>query len=106
MKRVNDKCLRVLRIQNKDYSLRATEHGLERMLQRKVSEEMVISGILSLGSEKLLQLKTEGKKTMIIDQINKITIVLDFKGNIFKILTVMNNVNVFIKNGQKVERVI
>lgn len=106
MKRVNDKCLKVLRIENKDYSLRATEHGLERMLQRKVSEEMVISGILSLGSEKLLQLKKEGKKTMIIDQINKITIVLDFKGNIFKIVTVMNNVNVFIKNGQKVERVI
>lgn len=106
MKRLDGKCLTVVKINNNNYSIRATEHGLERMLQRKVSEEMVINGVLSLGKEKLLELKYEGKKTMIIDQINKITIVLDFKKNTFKIVTVINNINVFIKEGQKVERVI
>ena len=106
MTRANDQCLLVLKVKNVRCSIRATEHGLERMLQRKINQEMVINGIVSLGEEKLSQLKKEGKKTMIIDQKNKITIIIDFKKNIIKVVTVINNVNVLIKNDHNIERII
>ena len=106
-KRLKDQCLMVIKVNKQCCSIRATFHALERMEQRAVSSETVKAVILSLEQQgKLSKLLDEKKKTMIIDKINKVTVVLDFKQNVIKIVTVINDINVFIKDNQKIERII
>ena len=53
------KSIAQIKINYTTYSLRATDHGLERMKQRKISEYVVTGDVLSLGKDRLLELQKQ-----------------------------------------------
>lgn len=98
------KSIAQIKINYTTYSLRATDHGLERMKQRKISEYVVTGDVLSLGKDRLLELQKQDKDIALIDTLHNIAIILQFQGNIIKILTVINSSDIYIKRTTVVER--
>lgn len=98
------KSIAQIKINYTTYSLRATDHGLERMKQRKISEYVVTGDILSLGKDRLLELQKQDKDIALIDTLRNIAIILQFQGNIIKVLTVINSSDIYVKGTTVIEK--
>lgn len=101
MKRTNTKprCLAQIRIEKEIYSVRATGHAIDRMAERKVDEWIVGGDVLALGKERLLNFKRANKDIALIDTKRNITIIMNFKRNTIKILTVIDKADVYVLDG-------
>ena len=101
MKRTDtkSKCLAQIKIEKEIYSIRATGHAIDRMIERRVDEWVVSGDILALGKERLLNFKEANKDIALIDTKRDITIIMNFKKNTIKILTVIDKSDVYVLNG-------
>jgi len=100
-----DKQIAKLKIKNQDYSIRATEHSLLRMKQRKVDEFVVSGTVLSLGHQRLLSNQESGKDIAIIDKVKGIAVIATFKRNTIKIITVIDKEDIWVKDGTTIENI-
>jgi hypothetical protein len=100
-----DKLLAQIKINNRDYSIRATDHCLQRMAERKIDEYVVSGNVLALGETKLLKLQEAQEEAIIIDKKTNTSIVVAFIRNTVKIITVIDKANVFVKDGTRIERI-
>ncbi len=99
-----DKQIAQLRIANRDYSIRATTHALERMEERQVDEEIITADILALGKDRIKELQEANEEAAIIDEDSNITLIVGFKKNTMRIITVIDKTNIWTKQGTKVEK--
>lgn len=101
----NGKSLALLTIEGKDYSIRASEHALQRMEERQVDSYVVAGNVMALGAERLQELQRKQEEAMIIDEENEVAVVIAFKGNRIMLVTVLNKANCYVKKGTRIERV-
>lgn len=101
-KKMKDKSLGQIKIEKQDYSVRATVHSLERMAQRNIDEYVVVGNVLALGKERLLKLQEAQEEAIIIDELTNTSIVIAFKKNTIKVVTVIDKSNVFVKSNTRV----
>ena len=101
MKRTNtkSKSLAQIKIENETYSIRATGHAVDRMIERKVDKWVVSGDVLALGKERLLSYTKLTKDVALIDSKRGITIILGFRKNTIYILTVIDKSDVYILDG-------
>ena len=100
-----DKQIAKLRIENQDYSIRATSHSLIRMEQRGIDEYVVSGNVLSLGQAKLLEYKENGRDIAIIDKVKKVAVIATFKKNTIIIITVIDKKDIWVKDGTTIENI-
>lgn len=98
------KSIAQIKINYTTYSLRATDHGLMRMKQWKISEYVVTGDVLSLGKDRLLELQKQDKDIALIDTLRNIAIILQFQRNIIKVLTVINKADIYVKGTTVIEK--
>jgi hypothetical protein len=102
---MKDKLLAQIKINNQQYSIRATVHALQRMAERKVDEYVVTGNVLALGEKRLLALQEEQTDAIVIDKVSNTSTVITFNKNTIKIVTVIDKANVFVKSNTKIERI-
>ena len=102
MKRNKDKHLATVAIEGNTFSIRASVHALERMSERKIDEYVVTGNVLALG-KKLVELKEANTEVIIIDEETNSSVVIGFKKNTIKVITVIDKSNVFVKTGTHIE---
>jgi len=102
MAKKKDKGLAQVNIEGRRYGIRATYHALERMEERKIEAETVVGNILLLGKEKIKELQELEQEIIIIDEDTNTSLVIGFKQNKIKVITVINKSNVFVKKGTKI----
>jgi len=103
--KTKSKSIAQLKIENQDYSIRATIHAQERMEERNIDKHQAVSIILALGEKRITDLQKENEEAIIIDRERDAAIVIGFKGNKIQIITVIDKANVFIKEGTRVEQI-
>lgn len=97
------KRIATINIKGQEISIRASEHSLERMNQRGISEFVIAGNIIALG-DRLTEIRNTNEEGIIIDQENKIAVVFGFKAgapNTCFIITCIAKTHVFIKTGTK-----
>lgn len=106
MKRTNtkSKSLAQITIENETYSIRATGHAVDRMIERKVDKWVVSGDVLALGKERLLSYTKLTKDVALIDGKRGITIILGFRKNTIYILTVIDKSDVYILDNTMIKR--
>ena len=87
------------------YSVRATIHAQERMEQRGVEEFAVVGNVLALGKNRMIDLQARQDEAIIIDEKNEISIVVGFKKNTLKIITVIGTKDIWNNRGTKIENI-
>lgn len=100
------KAIATFTIDQQTHSVRATGHALQRMEERKVSAETALSAILALQMDKVNRYKETQEDVAIIDKQNDCTIIVSFNSNKIEIITVIDNSNVWLKDGTKIERLV
>lgn len=86
-------------IQNKTYSIRLTNHAELRLKQRNVDLYQTIGSILSLGENKIKSYSGSNKDIFIMDKENGFSIVCNIEARTITIVTVIDKVDCYIKNG-------
>ncbi len=99
------KALATVQIEGTTYSIRATEHALERMEQRDVDGYVVTGNILALGPERLQKLQEANEEAIIIDKQKDVSVVIGFKGNRIQVVTVIDKANCFVKDGTSIQTI-
>ena len=102
---MKDKLLAQIKIDGKSYSIRATVHALERMDQRSIDEYVVTGNVLALGNQRLVELQEMQEDAIIIDENTNTSVVITFKKNTIKVVTVINKANVFVKKNTTIEKI-
>ena len=100
------KAIATFTVKKETHSVRATAHALQRMEEREVSPETVLSGILALQMDRVNEYKESEEDVAIIDKRNNCTIIISFQKNTIQIVTVINNSDVWVKDGTQIERLI
>jgi len=100
---MKDKLLARLEIKGRQYSVRATEHAMERMQQRNIDEFVVSGNVLALGKERLLEMQEAQEEAIIIDTLTDTAIVVGFVKNTLKVITVINKSSVYVKTNTRIE---
>lgn len=98
------KSLAQLSISGETYSIRASDHALQRMAERGVDEYVVAGTVVSLGKARLQELQDEDAEAIIIDEAKDVAVVIGFRGNRVMVITVINKSNVFVKSDTTIER--
>lgn len=99
------KSLAQIKIGRDTYSIRATEHAVERMAQRHVDAYVVTGNVLALGPEKLADLKATSEDAIIIDTRTNTAVVVTVEKQTIKVVTVIDKSNVWVKDGTRIERI-
>jgi hypothetical protein len=89
---------------NKPFRVESTTHAYERMEERNIKKEIVISVIRGLRLKVLLYNNT-GEEIALIDKQNDIAIILEVRLNKIVIITVIDRANIHIKDGTKLEEI-
>ena len=97
--RTKSKSLAQIKIENEVYSVRATGHAVDRMIERKVDKWVVSGDVLALGKERLLSYSQLTKDVALIDSKRGITIILGFRKNTIYILTVIDKSDIYVLDG-------
>lgn len=82
-----------------------TTHALERMNERKITEETVKSLIRGLGRRRLFELNDCGSELAILDHTQNMSVILEVRLNKAVVITVMNRSNIFVKKGTLKEQI-
>lgn len=91
-----------IKIEDKGFEIRASEHSYLRMIERNVDMYVITGEIISLG-KRIFGIKTNGyDEGIIIDKTRNIAVVFGVEGNVVKIITVINRSNVFVKTGTRI----
>jgi hypothetical protein len=99
------KVLTTVKIHNKNYSIRATDHALARMKERNITEHTIITMVLSLGEKRLLELQENNVTIMVSDNRKNVAVVAGFKKNTLKIHTVINRATAINKPGTVLQKI-
>lgn len=97
------KRIATIKIEGQEISIRASEHCIQRMQQRGISEYVIAGNIIALG-DRLAEIQNTNEEGIIIDQEHKMAVVFGFKPgapNTCFIITCINKSNVFIKTGTR-----
>lgn len=86
-------------IDNKTYSIRLTKHAEERLKQRNVDLYQTIGSILSLGEKRIQDYSGSNKDIFIMDKENGFSIVCNIELRTITIVTVIDKVDCYIKEG-------
>jgi len=103
-KKAKGKAIAELKINGKQYSVRATAHAMERMEERGVDEYVVAGNVMALGKDRLTELQEEQAEAIVIDDEKNVAVVIGFKGNRIMVITVIDKAKVFVKKGTVIER--
>ena len=87
-----------MKIDDDEYSIRATEHALKRMKQRGVDKYVVAGTVLSLGKDKILEKKKQDADVAVIDKNKGISVVFGFVKNRIRVITVMRKTDIYVKD--------
>ena len=87
------------------YSVRCSEHGFERMEQRQVDENNIISAVFALGLDELKKARKEKKDIAVIDEKNDFAVIVGMKKNTINIITVIAKSDIYLKEGTAVKKI-
>lgn len=104
-KKKNSKSLALLKINGETFSIRATVHALVRMKQRKVNDYVVAGTILSLGKRRLLEYRKAERDLAIINEEQKVAVIVAFKNHRIMIETVIDKSDIYVKEGTSIYRI-
>jgi len=97
-----------IRIEDKEYEVRMTEHSALRMIDRGIDKFVVTGSIIALG-KRINQIEENGyDEGIVIDKPHNVAVIFAiFKDkytckSIVKIITVINRANVFVKENTKI----
>lgn len=83
------------------YSVRATVHARERMVERNVEEMVVVGNVLALGKDRMSKLQETQEEAIIVDEAEDLAIVIGFKNYVIHIITVLDDANIWNNRGTR-----
>jgi len=86
-------------INNKTYSIRLSSHASQRLQQRNIDLYQTTGSILSLGEKTITDYAGSNRDIFIMDKQNNFSIVCNITGYTITIITVIDNIDCWIKNG-------
>ncbi len=90
----------------RQYEIRTTEHSLQRIKDRNLNIDEALGAIVALGKARLDNFANEGDDVIIIDKLNKQSVVITFETEDhytqIRIATIIGKDNVFVKNGTRI----
>ena len=95
------KFLSKIEMTDQSFSIRASEHAVERLTERNVDAYTATAAVIALGEAVLTDLQVTKDEAMIIDEDNGIAIVVGFRKHTCYIVTAMNKSRVFVKKGTR-----
>jgi hypothetical protein len=104
MKKQKEKFITQIKVQNYKFSLRITAHAQQRVDERNIDEYVLAGEVLALGKNLIKLYKTQDE-AIIIDKIKNISVVVGFKKNTIKIITVIDKSNVFVKSNTEIFKI-
>lgn len=96
-----DKFLVGIDFESVTYSVRATVHARERMVERNVEEMVVVGNVLALGMDRLSVLQETQEEAIIVDEVNNLAVVIGFKNYVIHIITVLDDANIWNQRGTR-----
>lgn len=99
-----DKFLVELNFGSITYSVRATAHARQRMVERYVEEMVVVGNVISLGEERMNELQETQEEAIIVDEDRDLAIVIGFKNHVIHIITVLDDMNIWNNRGTRMIR--
>jgi hypothetical protein len=94
------------RFNGRQYEVRATEHSLQRFIERKLNVDEALGSIVALGKSRLDYFANVGADVAIIDKIQHQTVIITFESEDdytqIRIATVIPRSRVFVKDGTKI----
>jgi len=85
-----------------EFSIRATEHSLERFKENNIDVDIACGDIISLGKERLYQYSECGDDVAIIDKDNNFVIIITFEVYQIRLKTIIPRSNAYIKSGTRI----
>jgi len=86
-------------INGQTFSIRLSDHAELRLKQRGIDLFQAVGVILSPGQERILNYRDSGRDIMIIDKEKGFSIVAAIEGNCIIIVTVIDKIDIYIKEG-------
>lgn len=86
-------------IANKTYSIRLTNHAQQRLIDRQLDLYQVTGSILSLGQKTITVYSGSNRDIFIMDKVNNFSIVCNITGCTITIVTVIDSIDCWIKQG-------
>ena len=86
-------------LNNKTYSIRLSSHASQRLQQRQIDLYQVTGSILSLGEKTITAYSGSNRDIFIMDKQNNFSIVCNITNRTITIITVIDNVDCWVKNG-------
>jgi hypothetical protein len=86
-------------INGKQFSIRLTDHASERLTERHIDLYQAIGAILSLGEDRILAYQNTKRDILLQDIKNGFAIVFAICVNTITIITLIDSVDCYCKNG-------
>lgn len=99
---IKDKILVKLLFGDRVYTVRASSHARQRMIDRNIEELVVVGNILALGEERLNELYKLQEEAVIIDEDKGVAIVVKFRLNMLTIITVIDTKYIYNNKGVRI----
>ena len=96
--------LATFKVINRNFRIESTTHAYQRMEERDIDKNTVISSIKGLDY-KILLYNNSGEEIAVIDQEHDIAIISEVRYNKIVVITVINRSNIHIKEGTKMEEI-
>ena len=89
-----------------EFSVRATEHSLQRFKDYNLDVDAALGSIIALGEERLYKFSNDSVDVAIIDKENNISVIITFesedKETQIRIRTIIPRSHIFVKTGTRV----
>jgi len=89
-------------LNKRTFSIRLTDHAEIRLNQRHIDLFRVTGAILSLGEERILNYKNSNRDILLQDKANNFAVVFSIDFNTITIITVIDSVDCWSKEGTDV----
>ena len=86
-------------LNSKTYSIRLSKHANQRLADRNIDLYQVTGSILSLGQKTITAYSGSNRDIFIMDKPNNFSIVCNISACTITIITVIDNVDCWIKSG-------
>jgi len=90
----------------KNFSVRATEHSLERFKDHNLDVDAALGSIIALGKERLYRFSSDSIDVAVIDKENNLSVIITFESEDkevqIRIRTIIPRSHIFVKAGTRV----
>ena len=94
-----------VKFNNRRYSVRLTNHSISRLRERGIEVNNLINTIHKLNFMELAEIEKENKEVALIDYNYDYTMFIAFKEKVINIVTIIEGVDNYIKEGTKIFRI-